>query len=202
MSPLQKKLQADRQLRRRLAEGKLSWEEQLEAAAAIEGIDLQSITAGDQPELGAAEAGSSRYEASEGNGSTGQDNPGAEWSLLKRRQRTAEPELEAENLRELDSGHSKQPEAEHWPLLKRKEASYGYMIPTDDSVDHTKELVAETQKALAKNENSIIERSHIMLKIDGLSTNVNPSDFYRIAQNDLSKWNQSIRKTSARQDDV
>ena len=59
------------------------------------------------------------------------------------------------------------------------------------------DLVAATREALAKKENVTVSKSHTMIRIDGLSTNVHASDFYRIAETDLSRWNQSIKKGKA-----
>ncbi len=60
--------------------------------------------------------------------------------------------------------------------------------------DVSTDLVAATREALASKENVTTSKSHTMVRIEGLSTNVLASDFYRIAETDLSRWNQSIKK--------
>ncbi|OAA60762.1 hypothetical protein ISF_05801 [Cordyceps fumosorosea ARSEF 2679] len=56
------------------------------------------------------------------------------------------------------------------------------------------DLIAATQANLAQKGDPTAAKSHTMIRIDGLSTNVHASDFYRLADNELSKWNQSITK--------
>ncbi|XWW93856.1 hypothetical protein V2A60_001795 [Cordyceps javanica] len=203
-----RKQQADRNLRKKLAEGKLSIAEQMEAAAAIEGLDPKQIATRSLQDLKNTTSANTAYPyaGAPTNTNPGQKSDRSQWSLLKKRQEGAGSEsTPAGNARDAD-GSTMTPANTKWPLLKRRQPSYGYMTPTDlfsDTskdfavtavLDQSTDLVIATHRVLAEKEDSSTAKSHTMLRIDGLSTNVHPSDFYRIAENDLSKWNQSITK--------
>lgn len=205
---VQQKLQAERNLRRRLVEGRLSLAEQTEAAAAIEGLSPEQITSGVLGDLKRTDPEPTSYRDAEDFANPDQESGDNQWSLLKRRQRNAETELAPfETTPPLEESEARNTNTEAWPLLKRREPSYGYMMPSDmssEDEDSTElvttppadstDLVAATRAALARKDDFPVAKSHTMIRIDGLSTNVHASDFYRIAETDLSKWNQSIKK--------
>lgn len=194
---VQQRQQAQRNLRRKLVEGKLSPAQQKEAAAALEGLDPEQFAAAGFESL--------KLTDSERTADTRRAGDGGQWSLLKRRPGSLELEDDLEDKQDLEESETTNASAEKWPLLKRRERSYEYMdpagIPLDDSTDvvaapadDSTDLVAATHEALAEKDGLAVSKSYIMLRIDGLSTSVHASDFYRIADNDLSKWNQSIKQ--------
>ncbi|OAA52215.1 hypothetical protein BBO_00056 [Beauveria brongniartii RCEF 3172] len=197
---VQQRQQAQRNLRRKLVEGKLSPARQKEVAAALEGLDPEQFAA----------AGFDGLKSTNGEraADTRRAGDGGQWSLLKRRPGSLELEDDIRDEQDLEEGETTNASAEKWPLLKRRGRSYEYMDlagtplndstdvvaePTDDSTGITN-LMAATSEALAKKDALAVSKSYTMLRIDGLSTSVHASDFYRIADNDLSKWNQSIKQ--------
>ncbi|KAM3511553.1 hypothetical protein MY11210_004771 [Beauveria gryllotalpidicola] len=193
---VQQRQQAQRNLRRKLVEGKLSPAQQKEAAAELEGLDRE--------QLAAAGFEGVKFTDSERSADTRRAGDGGQWSLLKRRPGSVELEDDLEDEQDLEESKATNASAEKWPLLKRRDRNYEYMdsagIPLDDSTDvaepadDSTDLVAATYEALAKKDGLAVSKSYTMLRIDGLSTSVHASDFYRIADNDLSKWNQSIKQ--------
>lgn len=212
---VQQQHQAERNRRKRLVEGRLSPKEQ-RMVALMADLDLLRTTDAETAGTNETEPGSTANQETETVASSDREADGSQWSLLKRRQRGAETESATENARDLNRSDSITTSTEKWPLLKRREPSYGYMEPVDTPLDDSRQseaiplddsrelvtappedsmdLVAATREALAKKENVTVSKSHTMIRIDGLSTNVHASDFYRIAETDLSKWNQSIKK--------
>lgn len=85
-----------------------------------------------------------------------------------------------------------------WPLLKRRTSSaFGGTALVNTSSDPPSGPTAlENIEDLGGRKTVGIPKSHVMLTIGGLSKNVNGSDFYRIADNDLSQWNASIKKST------
>lgn len=83
---------------------------------------------------------------------------------------------------------------EQWPLLKRRESARGITKLATVSSKLQRTPTLQQNPASGDKEHAVIPKSHVMLTISGLSKNVNASDFYRISENDLSKWNESIRK--------
>ncbi|PMB67216.1 hypothetical protein BM221_006878 [Beauveria bassiana] len=194
---VQQRQQAQRNLRRKLVEGKLSPAQQKEMAAALEGLEPEQFAAAGFEGL--------KFTDSESTAGTRRAGDGGQWSLLKRRPGSLEPVDDLRDEQGLEQGETTNASAEKWPLLKRRGRSYEYMdpagIPLNDSTnivaepaDDSTDLVAATHEALAKKNGLAVSKAYTMLRIDGLSTNVHASDFYRIADNDLSKWNQSIKQ--------
>ncbi|KAM0669243.1 hypothetical protein ACQRIT_004217 [Beauveria bassiana] len=194
---VQQRQQAQRNLRRKLVEGKLSPAQQKEMAAALEGLEPEQFAAAGFEGL--------KFTDSESTAGTRRAGDGGQWSLLKRRPGSLEPVDDLRDEQDLEQGETTNASAEKWPLLKRRGRSYEYMdpagIPLNDSTnvvaepaDDSMDLVAATHEALAKKNGLAVSKAYTMLRIDGLSTNVHASDFYRIADNDLSKWNQSIKQ--------
>ncbi|KAM3463218.1 hypothetical protein MY5147_001142 [Beauveria neobassiana] len=194
---VQQRQQAQRNLRRKLVEGKLSPAQQKEMAAALEGLEPEQFAAAGFEGL--------KFTDSESTAGTRRAGDGGQWSLLKRRPGGLEPEDDLRDEQDFEEGETTNASAEKWPLLKRRGRSYEYMdpagIPLNDSTDVVAEpaddstdLVAATHEALAKKNGLAVSKAYTMLRIDGLSTSVHASDFYRIADNDLSKWNQSIKQ--------
>ncbi|OAA76988.1 hypothetical protein LEL_06672 [Akanthomyces lecanii RCEF 1005] len=212
---VQQQHQAERNWRKRLVEGRLSPKEQ-RMVALMADLDLLRTTDAEAAGTNETEPGSTANQETETVASSDREADGSQWSLLKRRQRGAETESATENARDLNRSDTITTSTEKWPLLNRREPSYGYMEPVDTPLDDSRQseaiplddsrelvtappedsmdLVAATREALAKKENVTVSKSHTMIRIDGLSTNVHASDFYRIAETDLSKWNQSIKK--------
>lgn len=215
---VQQQQQAERNWRKRLVEGRLSSKEQ-RVAALMADMDTLRITNGESEGTNEAEPESVTRQETKLAASPDHETDGGQWSLLKRRQRSAETEPATENARALNESDMISTSTEKWPLLKRREPSYEYMEPVDTPLDDARQLeavplddsrelitappedsldlVEATREALARKENVPVSKSHTMIRIDGLSTNVHASDFYRIAETDLSRWNQSIKKGNA-----
>ncbi|OAR00882.1 hypothetical protein LLEC1_07345, partial [Akanthomyces lecanii] len=209
------KHQAERNWRKRLVQGRLSRTERL-VAGLMEDLDLLRLTDAEIKGNNKSGPKSTAKQETKTTAYSDHDTDGGQWSLLKRRRRSAEPDIPTENARNLNESDMMSKSTEKWPLLKRREPSYGYMEPVDTPLDDSQQseavplddsrdlitatpedpidLVAATHEALAKKDNVTVSKSHTMIRIDGLSTNVHASDFYRIAETDLSKWNQSIKK--------
>lgn len=85
-----------------------------------------------------------------------------------------------------------------WPLLKRRNrpdhdtfhAGGASLIESLKS----RQATTPTEVASPTAESGAQRDAHVMLVIQGLSPNLNASDFYRLAPSDLSSWQSVIKK--------
>ncbi|UNI13449.1 hypothetical protein JDV02_000195 [Purpureocillium takamizusanense] len=111
-----------------------------------------------------------------------------------------------------------------WPLLKRRarppplhDAGAATKTPSgqelfarlDDAASPTSDTLAIEQQQQQQQQQGLDSAagpavakadSHVMLTIHGLSTNLNASDFYRIAPSSLSSWHSAIKKVQQERD--
>ncbi|KAK1255838.1 hypothetical protein MKX07_008097, partial [Trichoderma sp. CBMAI-0711] len=81
-----------------------------------------------------------------------------------------------------------------WPQLKRRERAGK---PADEHVENPAFAIPKpvfSPRRSVQNPRGTSDSSGTMLVIDGLSPNLNATDFYRIAPNDFSNWRNAICK--------
>jgi hypothetical protein len=91
---------------------------------------------------------------------------------------------------------------EFWPQLQRRERAKRRAENGDGGAANAALAIPSISKPAnifaprpnVQNPRGTKESSLVMLVIDGLSSNLNAADFYRIAPNDLSNWQSVIKK--------
>ncbi|KAK1252450.1 hypothetical protein MKX08_003637 [Trichoderma sp. CBMAI-0020] len=101
------------------------------------------------------------------------------------------PEADRRPRRPQNDGRIEDSSRDYWPQLQRRErakrpANAALAIPTPASIF--------APRLNIQNPQGTKDSSLVMLVIDGLSSNLNAADFYRIAPNDLSNWQNVIKK--------
>ncbi|KAL6893271.1 hypothetical protein GGI43DRAFT_175908 [Trichoderma evansii] len=87
---------------------------------------------------------------------------------------------------------------DYWPQLQRRERAKRRADDGDSTANAALAIPKPTSiftlRHNVQNPRGTKESSLVMLIIDGLSSNLNAADFYRIAPNDLSNWQSVIKK--------
>lgn len=85
-----------------------------------------------------------------------------------------------------------------WPQLQRRKRAKGQADDNDGAANAALAIPKPTNiftpRHNTQNPRGTKDSSLVMLVIDGLSSNLNAADFYRIAPNDLSNWQSVIKK--------
>ncbi|KAL7894541.1 hypothetical protein HDV64DRAFT_288030 [Trichoderma sp. TUCIM 5745] len=93
----------------------------------------------------------------------------------------------------IEDGKAKSSSGENWPQLQRRE---GAKRRAEDGAANAALASVFAPRLNIQNPQGTKDSSLVMLVIDGLSSNLNAADFYRIAPNDLSNWQSVIKKDS------
>lgn len=120
---------------------------------------------------------------------TGSNAPRVDWR--PRRPRT-------DSRRNDGDGDAKSSSGDYWPQLQRRERAKRRTGDGDGAANAAlaipKPTSIFTPRHNVQNPRGTKDSSLVMLVIDGLSSNLNAADFYRIAPNDLSNWQSVIKK--------
>ncbi|PON21488.1 hypothetical protein TGAM01_v209651 [Trichoderma gamsii] len=99
----------------------------------------------------------------------------------------------------IEDGDAKGSSGDYWPQLQRRERAKRRADDGGDSGDGAANAALASvfaPRLNIQNPQGTKDSSLVMLVIDGLSSNLNAADFYRIAPKDLSNWQSVIKKDS------
>lgn len=97
----------------------------------------------------------------------------------------------------IEDGDAKGSSGDYWPQLQRRERAKRRADDGGDSGDGAANAALASvfaPRLNIQNPQGTKDSSLVMLVIDGLSSNLNAADFYRIAPKDLSNWQSVIKK--------
>ncbi|KAL9488178.1 hypothetical protein ACSS6W_000455 [Trichoderma asperelloides] len=98
----------------------------------------------------------------------------------------------------IERGSNRASSGDYWPQLQRRERAQRRADGNDGAINAAlaipKPASIFAPRRNVQNPQGTKDSSLVMLVIDGLSSNLNAADFYRIAPNDLSNWQSVIKK--------
>ncbi|KFA77929.1 hypothetical protein S40288_02497 [Stachybotrys chartarum IBT 40288] len=109
-----------------------------------------------------------------------------------RRSATALPPSPGTAARRRPFSQTSVPRAGAWPLLRRRSRRLGDAFPS--TADAGALVERQPDGGGVQGDTATPYPARTMLKMHGLSSNLNASDFYRLIPNDLSNWQNTIKK--------